>query len=57
MQCYMSDRNRERIVEFKAIACDEGLADDEVRTYLTWAKGKIDVALNYYFNRIEKGRP
>ncbi len=48
----MSDRNKEKISEFKAIACEESLSEDEVQTYLSWAKGKVDVALNFYFNRV-----
>lgn len=43
---------RELIKEFKSIACDEALTDQEILTYLQWAKNKVDVALNYYFNRI-----
>lgn len=52
----MSDRDRQKIAEFRIIACDDSITEEDIKTYLTWSKGKVDVALNYYFNRIEKGR-
>jgi hypothetical protein len=51
----MSETNK--IEEFRFVACNDSLTNEQIRTYLQWAKGKVDVALNYYFNKIEKNKP
>jgi hypothetical protein len=42
------------IAMFRSITDDYAISEQEIRKFLTWGKGSIDHALNYYYRKREK---
>ena len=39
---------------FRSIVEDSKLTDEEIKKYLSWGKGNLEQALNYYYRRKDK---
>lgn len=42
------------LATFRSITDDYAISEQEIRKFLTWGKGSIDHALNYYYRKLEK---
>lgn len=44
----------EAVENFRAITNDYRVSDQEITKYLSWGKGDLQVALNYYYRKKDK---
>ena len=47
-------QQEESLELFRSITDDHNISNAEIRKYLSWGKGNIEQALNYYYRKQEK---
>jgi len=44
----------EAVKDFRSITNDHKVSEQEIQKYLSWGKGDLQIALNYYYRKKDK---